>query len=180
MDYESQRAQIEAQIQRQKEIAIKQQEEDTKQNTELIKQMTHNDSQISDVQTYEDARKQIESLKPNMEKLMRQFEDSRKAITESDTELESKCRKILETMIETKLWKRIQSTSDNVNTFWDTEHNHLWMMDTSKLRNGAWKPEKRSYDNLLNQHNELRLIKSNFVYNSQSNGYMFKTDASIV
>lgn len=180
MDYESQRAQIEAQIQRQKELAIKQQEEDTKQNTELIKQMSHNDSQISDVQSYEDARKQIESLKPNMEELMRQFEDSRKVITESDTELESKCRKVLETMVETKLWKRIQITSDNVNTFWDMEHNHLWMMDVSKLRNGAWKPEKRTYDNLLNQHNELRLIKSNFVYNSQPNGYMFKTDVSIV
>lgn len=180
MDYESQRAQIEEQIQRQKELAIKQQEEDIKQNTELIKQMIHNDSQISDVQTYEDARKQIESLKPNMEELMRQFEDSRKVMTASDVDLELKCKKVLETMIETKLWKRIQATSDNVNTFWDTEHNHLWTMDVSKLRNGAWKPEKRVYDNMLNQHSELRLIKSTFVYNSQPNGYMFKTDASIV
>ena len=157
MDYESQRAQIEAQIQRQKEIAIKQQEEDTKQNTELIKQMSHNDSQISDVQTYEDARKQIESLKPNMESLMRQFEESRKVITASDADLELKCKKVLESMIQTKVWKQIEMTLSDVNTFWDTEHNHLWTMDISKLRNGAWKPEKRVYDNLLNQHGELRL-----------------------
>ena len=111
---------------------------------------------------------------------MRQFEDSRKVMTASDVDLELKCKKVLETMIQTKLWKRIQATSDSVNTFWDIEHNHLWTMDVSKLRNGAWKPEKRVYDNMLNQHSELRLIKSTFVYNSQPNGYMFKTDASIV
>lgn len=120
---------------------------------------------------YEKLYSQTMVARPDMDSLMKQFEESRSDLVKHDVTLERKCTDILQQLTQTT-WRHLKyKTLNGLEAYFDTESKHIWIVDTKKIRDGAYKPEEQDlYDDIIKTNG---LSSDMFDYETQPIGFMF-------
>ena len=120
---------------------------------------------------YEKMYQEVTQKRPDINSLMKSYEDGIKEIVEHEQRQEASCRQMFATL-QSSTWSLISQTLSGINTYHDSENNYIWQIDEKKIRNGAWKPEQNEYNRIVNERFGSR--RRHFIYLQQPNGYMFE------
>ena len=170
MSYESQRAQLEAQIRKQKEAAQASYESDKKAAVMAPPPDHHTSMNSVYEEMYMDAMKQ----RTDVDSFVKEYEASRQVILEHNKRIENRCKDVLQTL-ETTIWRKLRwQTASGEVAYWDTETNHIWVINTNKIQDGGYKPQTVAQMNEIIDAGGLQSNRSLFNHESQPNGYMFE------
>lgn len=169
MDYESQRQAMEDLLKKHKQEA-RIQYESYQQSTQTLKDGT----QVlpsSYNEEYEKKYRDAISAKPDIDQFMKEYEKEKATLREYD-EAQDKLHMRAFNRLKESIWLCIEKTNRGTNIYHDSEHNFIWEIDETNIRNGAWKPEQVEYQRIVNS--KFFHAKQHFIYLQQPNGYMFE------
>ena len=170
MSYESQRAQLEEQIRKQKEVA--QASYETVQKSAVMTPPVNYSTSMN--RDYEQMYMDIMQQRPDVDSYVKSYETSRQQLLDHNKRLENKCKDEL-VKLETITWRKLrwQTLSGDV-AYWDTENNHIWVINSNKIKDGGYKPETVAQFNEIITTSGIQSNRDLFDYVKQPIGYMFQ------